>query len=107
MAIITIGEMIHITKSQALAALFAPEDMRGRYMAFFRLGWIIPNIFGSFSAGLVMDNFNPNYVWYIAGVLSLIALIGYGYLHNRARGRFEEAKAELIATTADIAPVGE
>ncbi len=92
MAIITVGEMIHIPTSQSLAAMFAPEDMRGRYMAFFSLGWIIPNIFGSFSAGLVMDNFNPNYVWYIAGFLSLLAFLGYGYLHSRASQRFSAVK---------------
>ena len=40
--IITIGEMIVVPTSQSLAANFAPEDMRGRYMAVFGLSWAIP-----------------------------------------------------------------
>jgi len=35
MAIITIGEMLTAPTSQALVARFAPDDMRGRYMAIF------------------------------------------------------------------------
>jgi len=102
MAIITIGEMIHIPTSQSLAAMFAPEDMRGRYMAFFGLSWTIPNIFGSFFAGLVMDNFNPNYVWYIAGILSLVALLGYAYLHSRSSQRFATANASIEKTAPSV-----
>ena len=44
--IITIGEMIMMPTSQALAANFAPVDMRGRYMAVFGLSWAIPSMFG-------------------------------------------------------------
>ena len=40
--IITIGEMIIMPVTSALAANFAPTEMRGRYMAVFGLTWAIP-----------------------------------------------------------------
>ena len=44
--LITIGEMIVMPVGQALVAHFAPEDMRGRYMAFFALSWTVPAAVG-------------------------------------------------------------
>ena len=81
--IITIGEMIIMPTSQALAANFAPEDMRGRYMAVFGLTWAIPSILGPGAAGLILDGMNPNLLWYLAGILCAIAAIAYYLLHLR------------------------
>jgi len=81
--IITIGEMIIMPTSQALAANFAPETMRGRYMAVFGLTWGIPSIFGPGMAGLVLDNLNPNLLWYGAGLLCAVAALAYYTLHLR------------------------
>jgi len=91
MAIITIGEMVHIPSAQALAAHFAPEDMRGRYMAAFGFTWAFPNSVAPFLAGLVMDNLNPDWVWYIAGMLSLAASAAFGFLYIKTRQRFRSA----------------
>ena len=88
MATITIGEMVHIPVAQALVAYFAPEDMRGRYMAAYGLGWAIPNSVAALLAGIIMDNYDPQWVWYIAGILSLIAMGAFWYLHIRTKGRF-------------------
>lgn len=101
MLVITIGEMIAIPTSQALVARFAPEDMRGRYMAIFSLAWQIPSAIGPWSAGMIMDNFNPNLVWYGAGILSAVAAAGFVVLHVRTRARLaEEASADPLATAA-------
>lgn len=81
--IVTIGEMIIMPTSQALAANFAPQDMRGRYMAVFGLTWSFPAIFGPGLAGLILDNMNPNLLWYIAGILCAIAAFAYYALHLR------------------------
>jgi MFS family permease len=81
--IVTIGEMIIMPTSQALAANFAPEDMRGRYMAVFGMTWAIPSIFGPGAAGLILDNLNPNLLWYVAGILCAIAAFAYYSLHLR------------------------
>ena len=81
--IITVGEMIIMPTSQALAANFAPEDMRGRYMAVFGLTWSFPSIFGPTLAGLILDNMNPNLLWYIAAILCAMAAFAYYSLHLR------------------------
>jgi MFS family permease len=88
MAFITLGEMVHMPVAQALAAFFAPEDMRGRYMAAYGFGWAIPNIFAPFLAGMVMDNYNPYWVWYLAGILSIAAVLSFWLLFLKTRHRF-------------------
>jgi MFS family permease len=88
MVIITIGEMIHMPVAQTLAASFAPEKMRARYMAAYGLGWAIPNSVAPLLAGLVMDSYSPQWVWYIAGILATIAVLCFGYLQIRVKNRF-------------------
>lgn len=88
MATITIGEMLHVPVAQTLVAYFAPEDMRGRYMAAYGLGWALPNGVAALLAGLVMDNFDPRLVWYIAGLLSLVAILAFWLLRKRTQERF-------------------
>jgi MFS family permease len=90
MIIITIGEMIIAPFAQAIAANFAPEDKRGRYLAVFGFSGIIPMMFGTIAFGAIMDNYNSIWVWYICGVLSLFAVGGYFLLHKFAKDRFKE-----------------
>jgi MFS family permease len=97
MLIITVGEMIVVPVGQALAARFAPEDMRGRYMAFFGLSWTIPSAIGPWVAGLVMDHYNPNWVWYAGGVISAVAIAGFLLLHLKTRPRLAIKSAEQQA----------
>lgn len=101
--IVTIGEMIIMPTSQALAANFAPEQMRGRYMAVFGLTWGFPAIFGPGLAGLILDNLNPNLLWYVAGVLCAVAAAGYYALHLRLgrQKRFTSAPREEEFAPAD------
>lgn len=97
MAIITIGEMIVSPTSNALVARLAPEEMRGRYMAVNGFSWIIPSAIGPLAAGLIMDNYNPNWVWYGGGILLAIATLGYFLLYKRSSERLsrqEENPAE-------------
>jgi MFS family permease len=75
--IITIGEMIIMPTSQALVAGFAPAKMRGRYMAIAGLSWAIPSTIGPGAAGDILDNYNPNLLWFIGG-----ALCGVSYSHT-------------------------
>lgn len=79
--VITFGEMIVMPVGQALVARLAPEDMRGRYMAFFGLSWTIPQIIGPWAAGLIMDNYDPNWVWYAGGIICAITVVGFYALH--------------------------
>ncbi|MFX1567274.1 MAG: MDR family MFS transporter [Promethearchaeota archaeon] len=82
MAIITIGEMIVYPTGQSSAASFASEDKRGRYMAVFGFQWMIPNMFGVIAAGIIMEQIGPNWVWYLAGILSFISTVGFWLLHG-------------------------
>ena len=101
--IATIGEMILFPTNKALAANFAPEHMRGRYMAVYDLGWTLPATIGPAAAGLILDNYNPNLLWYIGGLLCTIAAIGFYDLHLwlGPQKRFVPAQQEqdVIATS--------
>jgi MFS family permease len=81
MVVITIGEMLVSPVATSIVARFSPEDKRGRYMAAFGFTWIMPNIFGLTLTGLLMDNYDPRIIWYIAGVLGLIATSGYYFMY--------------------------
>jgi MFS family permease len=96
MVIITLGEMLVSPVSQAIVARLAPEDMRGRYMAVYGFSWLIPFAIGPFLAGLIMDNYQPNWVWYLAGIVGLIASGAYLALEWQVgRSRFETAERRL------------
>ena len=97
MAIITIGEMFVSPVSQSIVARMAPEDMRGRYMAVYGFSWLIPFAIGPLMAGIVMDNFNPNWVWYAGGLICMAAVMGFLGLHLRVSGqkRFASAPASM------------
>ncbi len=92
MAIITIGEMLSAPTAQAVAAKLAPADMRGRYMAVFGLSWAIPSIFAPLGAGVIMDQYNPDWVWYISAGIGLLTVFGFLYLHWRSGERIELRK---------------
>jgi MFS family permease len=79
--------MLFFPTSSALAANFAPADMRGRYMAVSSLVWSIPGTIGPAAAGYIIDNYNPNLVWYIGGLICIISGIGYYALHLKLGGQ--------------------
>ena len=81
--VITIGEMLIMPTSQTLAANFAPIEMRGRYMAIFGLTWLLPSTFAPMLAGLILDNLDPNLLWYIGGILCAVAATAFYFLHLR------------------------
>ena len=99
MLFITGGEMIVVPVGQALAARFAPADMRGRYMAFYGMAHTVPSIVGPTAAGLIMDNADPRWVWYLGGILCAIAVGGFYALHLRSDQRLA---AEPIEQPAPI-----
>lgn len=92
MVIITIGEMLVTPTAQSLVAHLAPEDMRGRYMALYGLSWILPNALGPLAAGIIMDNYNPDWVWYAGGLISIAVAIGYLALNAGAEMRLALGK---------------
>ena len=99
MLVITVGEMVVMPTAQALVARIAPEDMRGRYMAIWGFGWSIPSAVGPLLAGLVMDNADPRWVWYGAGLLCLIGSMSFVLLQRRTRQILEQ-KAQVVEAVA-------
>ncbi|MCJ7733520.1 MAG: MFS transporter [Anaerolineales bacterium] len=89
MVIITIAEMLVSPTGQAVVAKLSPEDMRGRYMAVFGFTWTIPTAIGPLLAGVVMDNYDPNWVWYGAGIFMLVSASIFAWLQLKASSRFE------------------
>jgi MFS family permease len=83
--VITLGEMIMMPVSNALVVKFAPEDMRGRYSFMYSISWGVAFAAGPYLAGLIMDNGNPNWLWYICGILGIAAALGFAILQDRFR----------------------
>ena len=98
--IVTIGEMITMPTSAALAANFAPEAMRGRYMAVFGLVWVVPFAIGPTAAGIILDHYDPNLLWLIGGGLCATAAGAFYLLHLRLgkHARFAPAPTEAEAS---------
>jgi MFS family permease len=98
MIVITIGEMIISPFQQALVASFAPEAMRGRYMAVSGLSWGIAFAVGPYFAGLVLDSASPNWLWITCGILGVVTMAGYVILdkihHSPAPVLAEPAAAD-------------
>ena len=99
--VITIGEMITFPTNRVLAVSFAPAEMRGRYMAIYDLGWTLPATFGPAMAGLILDNYDPNLLWYMGGILCLISAVSFYALHLwlGRQERFAPAPIKTDAST--------
>jgi len=85
MIIITIGEMIVSPFQQSVVANFAPEEMRGRYMAVSSLSWSVAFTIGPYFAGLILDSTNPNNLWLLCGGIGILATLGFMVLNKTHR----------------------
>jgi MFS family permease len=105
MLIITFGEMVVLPVAQAFVANLAPDDMRGRYMAVYGISWVIPASVAPGLAGLILDNYNPNWVWYAGGIIAALSVAGFVGIHLAVRSRGEVTSGldvpELAMTEAD------
>ncbi len=99
--IVTIGEMIVVPTSQTIMAGFAPPEFRGRYMAVGSLAWILPAVFGPSLAGLILDNYDPNLLWYISGILTAITVAGFYIMHVRLGANQQFAPSAKTAPATD------
>jgi len=99
MAIITIGEMLTAPTSQALVTQFAPDTMRGRYMAFSDFSWVIPSAVGPILAGLLMDNADPRWLWYASGLLSIAAAGAFAFLQHKKDSQAAISSPEIARSS--------
>lgn len=98
MVIITIGEMIVSPFQQSVVAGFAPEEMRGRYMAVSGLTWSIAFIIGPYFAGLLLDSPNPSILWFICGIVGILSTVGYLALNKSHRSKTPRQIEETVVT---------
>ncbi len=74
-------------------------------MAVAGLSWAIPSTIGPGAAGYILDNYNPNLLWYLGGALCGLSVIAFYILHLRlgARREFVRAREEEtpLAAPAD------
>ncbi len=97
MVIITIGEMVVSPFLQSIVASFAPEDMRGRYMAVSGLSWSIAFTVGPYFAGLLLDSAHPGLLWAFAGFAGVLAALGFvalNRIHHVSAPAIEPAAAD-------------
>jgi MFS family permease len=97
MIVITIGEMVVSPFQQSLVASFAPEHMRGRYMAVSGLSWSISFTFGPYFAGRILDGGQPSLLWTFCGLVGVLATMGFIFLnkvHHSPAGVVETAAAD-------------
>jgi MFS family permease len=45
--------------------------------------------FGPLAAGIIIDNYNPNWVWYASGIICSMVALGYYVLKTRVGERFQ------------------
>jgi MFS family permease len=95
MIILTTGEMVVAPNSQALVAKFAPEDMRGRYMAVSGFSGLIPMAVGPLVAGMILDGGDPRWLWYTVGVVGTLAAGAFALLERRAGQASQVAEAAV------------
>jgi len=100
MLIITLGEMLIVPVSQAVVAMLSPEAMRGRYMAVYGFSWAIPSAIGPLLAGVIMDYWNPDWVWYASFILAMLAVVIFEWLSTRTRKLDDDAIAADAAQSA-------
>ena len=103
MVIVTLGEMVIAPVIQTVVAFIAPHDMRGRYMAAFQIGRQSAAAIGPLVAGVILDNYNPHWLWYGGGLICVTVAAGYVVLNKRAGTQFNartnlEGKAVERAT---------
>jgi len=81
--VITAGEMIVVPTGQAIAASFARVEMRGRYMAAYGLSMSLPAAVGPAAAGIILDHYNPNFLWYLGALVCALSAAAFYGLHVR------------------------
>jgi MFS family permease len=73
-------------------------------MAVFGLSWAIPSTLGPSAAGLILDNFNPNLLWYIGGALCIVSALSFFILQLRlgTKKRFAAKARDAVSVESIV-----
>ncbi len=74
MVILTLGEMLALSRTGAFCTRLAPEAYRGRFMGVLSLCWWLGNIAGS-APGLALYSHHPDMLWLACGIFGLLAAV--------------------------------
>ena len=83
MVVVTLGEMIVMPASKTLSANLASSSMRGKYMGVFDATSVISFGVGPVLGGFLNDTFSPIVMWYVGGLLGLMAAVLFIRLEAR------------------------
>ncbi len=68
-------------------------------MAIFGFSWTIPTAIGPLAAGVIMDNYDPNWVWFAAGISMMLSAGIFALLQMKAPKRFEQIEEGKPSTS--------
>jgi MFS family permease len=82
MVILTFGELTLVPTASKYVADLAPEDMRGRYMSIYWLGWGLARTLSPLLGGYLNDSIAPRAIWIGGLAIGLTSTFGL-FLLNR------------------------
>jgi predicted MFS family arabinose efflux permease len=77
MVIMTLGELIVVPRTSALAANLAPIDKRGRYMSLYGLSWNVATGLSPLLGGFISDKVSPQAQWFGGAFFGLLAVMAF------------------------------
>ncbi|MCE4936488.1 MDR family MFS transporter [Aliivibrio fischeri] len=78
--------------AQSTIAQLYPAGQRGRGMAIFSIGILLGPIFGPIIGGIITDNINWRWIFYInlpVGLISIYLIYKHIHLNNRSKSKFD------------------
>jgi predicted MFS family arabinose efflux permease len=102
MAVLTVGELLIAPTFTSFAVNLAPDEMRGRYMSFYSIGFSFSRGLGPALAGRVYDNVSPHAVWTMGGGFNLIAAVLFTLLIPMFNRRMaKDSQLTLVPATQE------
>jgi MFS family permease len=87
MVILTFGELTLVPTASKYVADLAPEDMRGRYMSIYWLGWGLARTLAPLIGGFLNDSVAPRAIWIGGLTIGLISTFGLFLLNYISKSR--------------------
>lgn len=87
MVIATLGELLCSPTAMTLVAKMAPQNMRARYLGVLSLGYPVGAGIGPVIGGFLNDTIAPVAIWYGAGAIAALGMVGFFVLMQVQRRR--------------------
>jgi len=90
MVVLTFGELTLVPTASKYVADRAPEDLRGRYMSIYWVGWGLARTLAPLIGGALNDAIAPRAIWIGALTIGLTSVLGLTLLHRRDAAQITE-----------------